>query len=168
MLVGCSYAAGVPAGPPVAMPDASQVVPADVATGPDAPWTWSVIETMTIDSTSTTPQLSQMTLAAGVEYRLSVSGTFTCTYGGALGDAEYWWDATNQDWADTSGSVDFGLALDDAAPSNAKTPHWGPLVTAHAYEITYVGKGTPLQALINDIQYDNNSGSLQLQILAHD
>jgi len=100
--------------------------------------------------------------AAGVTYRLRVSGTFSCTFGGAPADAEYW-SATPTDFAD---AIDFGLSIDDVTVDGVKTPRWGAYSAQSTYEASYVGTGQPLRAILYDSQYDNNTGNLTLEILA--
>ena len=152
-------------------PDASA---GDAASTADAPWAWTLVETVTIQTASTTAASSMTTFASGVTYRLRVSGSFTCTTYGAPADAEYWIDTntsptTPLDTAPTmNGSVDFGLAIDDLSVNSTKTPHWGAYASNHIYEALYTGRGQPLQALLYDSQYNNNSGTLKLEIYAHD
>jgi len=135
------------------------------ASAPDAPQVWTVMETLEIPTfaASGSPPVvrSQSALAAGREYHLRVSGTFSCTFGGTGGDAEYWdFVALN----DLASAIDFGVAIDDATIDGTKT-RWGGFAASHVYEVTYVGTGATLGALLHDSQYDNNTGTLTLEIL---
>ena len=54
----------------------------------------------------------------------------------------------------------------DVVVSGTKWPRWGNATTNHVYTVSYTGHGAPLKAVLFDSQYDNNMGSLELQILA--
>lgn len=154
-LAGCSYA-----------PSPNELV-ADG--GPDAPLTgddahvpaWIVVETMTIDTAQPTPQVSVMSLAAGVTYRLRVSG-IAQIIDGVPGDAEYW-DFDNP--KDNACCEDVGIGIDDPVVDLDTTPDWGPYNPQHIYEVEWPGAGNPISAAYQDTVYGNNTGNLQLEIL---
>ena len=160
-VAGCTFTPGT--APSI---DAPAVMPtADAAV--DAAVTWRVVETLmlpTCCTASATMISSSMVPPAGVSYRLRVSGTFICTFGGEPADAEYW-NRSPMDFAD---AIDFGVAIDDVLVDGAKTPRWGAYSAASTYETTYVGTGQPLRAILYDSQYDNNKGNLVLEILEAD
>ncbi len=162
ILSACSFSRGAPpaaSAPDAESPDGHTPVAADAA----ATASWHVIETMTIDTTTTVPASSQTTLASGMTYHLRASGTFGCTYANTPADAEYW-DVSPPN--DLASPVDFGLGIDDVTIDGTKTPHWGPYTSTHVYEVPYTGRGMPLRAVLYDSQYDNNTGTLTLEILA--
>jgi hypothetical protein len=126
--------------------------------------TWTVVETMTIDSASPDPQRSQTTLTAGGIYRLRVSGVITNVIGEFQGDADYF------DFADPKDDgccEDIGLGIDDVIVNDKDTkPDWGPYRPDHIYEAPWVGTGATIIALFQDTFYGNNIGNLTLEILA--
>ena len=136
----------------------------NTATADAAPASWHVIETLVIDTKTNVAINSHTSLTNGVAYQLQVSGTFICTFGGDMADSEYFWDQYGQH--DMSQGVDVGLAVDDVVVSGTKWPRWGNATSNHVYLVSYTGHGAPLKAVLFDSQYDNNSGSLELQILA--
>jgi hypothetical protein len=130
----------------------------------------TLLETITvpIDSSSVT---SRTTLADGVAYRLRASGTFRIGGpGDGMGDAEYANFANpTMPGADICGPPlprsDLGIGID--APdvgSTTKLPFWGKFAPDHVYTIDFVGRGAPIHVNYHDCSFDDNSGSLTLQI----
>lgn len=144
--------------------DASADAGADVDStiGPEP--TWTVVETLTVDSASSEPTLSRTVLEAGVVYRLRVSGTITNVIDAFQGDAD-WYDFS--DPKDNGCCEDIGLGIDDFVVDDLDTqPDWGPYDPTHVYEVDWTGDGTTIAALFQDTYYGNNIGSLTLEILA--
>jgi hypothetical protein len=167
---GCSFTHGTT--PPqtdatmrfdaAAAPDTSSAI-ADAVT--DAALQWTVIDTLGVETyapgLTPTPTTSNVVLLDGRTYRLRASGMFPCTTGGTPADAEYW-DFTAKN--DTTSGIDFGISINDVTPDGNKT-HWGPYSASHVYEVTFAGTGAPITATLFDSQYDNNQGTLKLEIL---
>lgn len=137
---------------------------ADVAM-PDAA---VLLDTFTVPVDGTTAT-SAIILVAGLHYALVASGTFTAVPPAVdpLADAEYY-DMTDpidgpKD-IDTSSMIDFGLAIDQSTAVATKTVHWGAYRSDHIYTVDYVGTGTAITATLFDCCYNDNAGSLLLQI----
>ena len=126
--------------------------------------TWTVIETITVDSADPEPTYSRTVLEAGVVYRLRVSGTITNVIDSHQGDAD-WYDFG--DPKDNGCCEDIGLGIDDLVVDDLDTqPDWGPYDPTHVYEVEWTGDGTTISALFQDTYYGNNIGDLTLEILA--
>jgi len=127
--------------------------------------TWVVIDTLSIVTYAPqlTPQstMSAVTLAVGTTYKLRASGMFPCTTTSVPGDAEYW-DFTAQN--NFTSGIDFGISVDDTTPDGTKLD-WGPYSSTHVYETPYEGTGKRIVAVLFDSQYNNNTGSLKLEVL---
>jgi hypothetical protein len=132
---------------------------------PDGPGpTWTVVETIIVDSANPEPEVSTTVLEAGVTYRLRVSGTITNVIDSFQGDADYV-DFDNP--RDHGCCEDIGLGIDDLVVNDLDTqPDWGPYKPNHVYEVEWVGKGATITALFQDTFYDNNIGNLTLEIQA--
>lgn len=164
VIAGCSFGHGTPI---ETAADASMTTASDAADAmdrdPDAmPKSWVKIETMQLATCCTQEQtaaLSTMPLAASGSYLLRVSGTFTCTFTGEPADAEFWGNPP----MDFASGIDFGVGIDDLVVDSAK-PHWTATTNDHVYEQPYTGAGRPLQVILYDSQYDNNTGNLTLEI----
>jgi len=164
LVAGCGFSIS-------SAPDASSGDPADAgddAIGdarPDAAVpTWTVIETLVIDTGNASPTLSQRTLQAGVVYRLRVSGVITNVIDAYQGDADYY-DFNNP--KDNGCCEDIGLGIDDLVVNDLDTrPNWGPYDPTHVYEVDWTGQGMTITALFQDTYYGNNIGNLTLEILA--
>ena len=128
---------------------------------PDAALVWTVVDMFDVDTASSTGRQSTTVLAAGVTYRLRVSGT-AVVIDGITGDAEYYDFASPKDLACCE---DVGIGIDDPTVDKDTLPNWGPYNAQHVYEIDYVGKGATIRAVYQDTVYGNNSGSLMLEIL---
>lgn len=156
-------AADAPADPSIdAEIDAPLVI--DAAIDASLP-TWTVVETLTVsclDLTST----STFVLLAGVTYRLQASGNCVAnTANGSRGDAEYvGYNIGNL--VDSAGGIDTGIAVNDLTPGSTKNPRWGVYTATHEYEVMWMGTGTTITAKVHADNYNNNSGSLTLKILA--
>jgi hypothetical protein len=141
--------------------DAGDDATADTEPAPDP--TWTVIETMMVDSADPEPTYSTTVLAAGVVYRLRASGTVTNVIGTSEGDAD-WWDFA--DPKDNGCCEDIGLGIDDFVVDDLDTqPDWGPYDPSHIYEVEWIGDGSTIAALYQDTYYGNNIGVLTLEIL---
>lgn len=142
------------------------------ATRPDAGFdahvpvepTWTVIETIVVDTANPEPEVSRTLLEAGVVYRLRASGTIVNVIDSHEGDAD-WYDFG--DPKDNGCCEDIGLGIDDVVVDDLDTqPDWGPYDPTHVYEVDWTGDGTTISALFQDTYYGNNIGSLTLEILA--
>ncbi len=157
LLAACSFAPR-----PGEAPDDT---PADSAvdTAPDAAKTFRVIETLTVDSANPAPTVSQTVLAAGVTYRLRVSGVVTNVIDQFQGDADFYdFDSPKDDGC----CEDIGLGIDDFVVDDHDTrPDWGEYRADHTYEVPWVGEGKTISALFQDTFYGNNIGDLTLEIL---
>lgn len=141
-----------------APPDAS--FDATIAVEP----TWTVIETITVDTADPEPTVSRTVLEAGVVYRLRASGTITNVIDSFQGDADFY---DFSDPKDNGCCEDIGLGIDDLVVDDLDTqPDWGPYDPTHVYEVEWTGDGTTIFALFQDTYYGNNIGSLTLEILA--
>jgi len=151
--------------------DASERPLVDANTGarPDAsfdamPPSWTVVETMTVDSANSSPTYSQTVLENGVVYRLRASGSLSNVIDPYAGDADYF-DFGNP--KDLGCCEDIGLGIDDDIVDDKLTaPDWGPYDPSHIYEVEWTGDGTTIFALFQDTYYGNNVGSLTLEILS--
>lgn len=160
LLVGCGFEHGrlEPA-----RDDASSVTDTAVDVAVDAPPTWQVIETLTIDIANPNAVSSATALAAGVVYHLRASGIASKTIDDLPGDADYW-DFNSP--KDNGCCEDIGLGIDDLVVNDLDTkPDWGAYSTTHVYEVEWTGKGAVIQALFQDTFYGNNAGTLTLEIL---
>ena len=175
LLVGCGFEHGALSNVTVDSGDdvdaAGDATQATVDAPPDSPTqtnkSWVVIETLTVPVNGTSVT-SQTALTNGVTYHLRASGTFVIqSPQGTLADAEFW------DFGNTAGpqegvaGVDCGMAVDDTSVDTNKTPKWGAYDASHTYEITWVGDGTTILAMLHDGNFTNNTGSLSLAILSY-
>jgi hypothetical protein len=129
----------------------------------DAPPTWQVIETLTVDIANPNAISSQTVLANGVVYHLRASGLASRTIDDLPGDADYW-DINAP--KDSGCCEDIGLGIDDLVVNDLDTkPDWGAYTASHVYEVAWTGKGAVIQALYQDTYYGNNAGTLTLEIL---
>ncbi|MDQ3370839.1 MAG: hypothetical protein M3680_35925 [Myxococcota bacterium] len=128
---------------------------------PDAPPVWTVVEGFAVDTASPTGRQSTMALAAGVTYRLRVSGV-AVVIDGLSGDGEYYDFASPKDLACCE---DVGIGIDDPTVDTNTLPNWGPYNPQHVYEIDFIGNGARIKAVYQDTVYGNNTGSLMLEIL---
>jgi hypothetical protein len=159
LLVGCGFEHGRlgPNDGPATVSDTA----VDVAL--DAPPTWHVMETMTVDIANANAISSHSVLAAGVVYQLRASGVAARTIDDLPGDAEYW-DLNAP--KDNGCCEDIGIGIDDLVVNDLDTkPDWGPYTTTHIYEVPWTGQGRVITALYQDTYYGNNEGSLTLEIL---
>jgi hypothetical protein len=133
----------------------------------------SLLETVTVPCTSSKAVKSKTTLKVGVQYRLRASGT--CLNGQYPLDAEYAnfaydpTDPTNlTSITDRCGAnyanTEWGIGIDDPTIDSTKTPKWGTYTPTHVYEIDFAGKGAPISLNFHDCRYDDNAGSLTVEI----
>jgi hypothetical protein len=108
---------------------------------------------------------SQHVLATGVSYRLVASGTVSVADETWYGDAEYYWheDSPGLLFGSAEG-VEVGLAINDAEVNSDRSPNWGGFEGDHTYELVITGDGSAIIAQYHDPNYDNNSGSMTLEI----
>ncbi len=162
--------AGLPPGPTdvtVTLGDGIDVLVEGYIVTEDPPSaSWVTIETLDVPVNFGAQVTSLTTLQAGTEYHLRVSGTFVVqndVVPPTESDGEWWgFDAP----MDGVPGVDIGMGIDDATIDATRTPAWGPYAPNHVYEVSWIGSGAPISANIHDGRYDNDSGSLTLEILA--
>jgi hypothetical protein len=118
--------------------------------------------TVPVDGTSVT---SATTLQSGVTYKIRASGTFTIG-GPGFGDAEYAFDASNSSVTSVGDSVDLGIGINDTINDNPKAPFWGNFTSTHEYTIDFLGAGSTIALNYHDSFYDDNEGSLTVEIFA--
>jgi hypothetical protein len=119
---------------------------------------------------------TSMSLQNGGTYVLMAWGTGTYL---DVADAEYVWQGIHvYDRRADAPYTDYGISvtLDGSNPSQAasiKSPIWltsiggqHQVAENHVYFATVTGQGSPLKAIFNDDYYDDNSGMLQLAVLA--
>ena len=183
MLAGCGFTAkpGAGGGASDGTPDAPSTVPdapatiADAAIDapvdamidapPDAPPVWTTVDTLMVGCGGTTVA-STFVLQTGTMYRLRALGECTVNQGnGSRADAEYFGYNVGPSY-DAYNGVDSGIAVDDTTPGATKNPRWGAYSAQHTYETMWPGAGAVIQARYHDSAYNNNSGSLTLQIQA--
>lgn len=155
VVASCTYA------PTPAETAADSSVSEPGAPTPDAMPVWTVIETLTIDTSQASPTTSATLLANGVTYRLRASGIAT-VIDGISGDSEYY---DFESPKDNACCEDVGIGIDDPVVDLDTTPDWGPYNPQHVYEIEWVGRGGAIAAAYQDTVYGNNSGNLMLEIL---
>jgi len=150
------------------MIDAAVDAPVDapmIDAPPDAPPVWTTVETLMVPCGGTV-LTSTFVLQLNTMYRLRATGECTVNQGnGSRADAEYFGYNVGQTY-DTYNGVDSGIAVDDTTPGSTKNPRWGTFSAQHSYEVMWPGTGAAIQARYHDSAYNNNSGSLTLQIQA--
>jgi hypothetical protein len=133
-----------------------------------APAGFVLLDTVTVPSTGAIVT-SSVSLTAGVVYRLRASGTITVG-GPGFGDAEYAFDSLNGSVQNNCGApfpaVDIGIGVNDSANSTNKFPFWGSFDATHVYTANVVGQGAPISLNYHDCLYDDNSGTLTVEIFA--
>ena len=121
--------------------------------------------TVPVDGTAV---VSSTVLQAGVVYAVIASGQFA--NGADLCDAEYSANASltliQDNCQNSPAGVDIGLAIDDLILDNSKSPRWGPFSLDHIYAATVVGSGAPITVNFHDCGYSDNSGTLQVELVA--
>ena len=124
-----------------------------------------LLETLIIDAAETDAIQSTVVLQTGSSYRLVASGVVDIRDNDYSGDADYWWpDDLPGLISDSAGGVDLGLAINDTTIDGNRSPNWGDFADSHVYETTMAGTGSTLTAQFHDPNYDNNSGSMTLEI----
>lgn len=130
------------------------------------PPTWVLVETLSVPCGGTVITSSTVLQSTGT-YRLRASGTCVAnTANGSRMDAEYVGYNVVSPPADVAQGVDIGLAVDDPTPGSIKQPRWGGYTSSHVYERPWSGTGATITARMHDAEYDNNSGSVSLEIYA--
>ena len=150
--------------------DAGGPATPDGAPGIDAdPGGEVLIETVTVPVDGSTVESNEVLLTA-MTYRLVASGTVVVatTGGGFTADAEYYWQDSNPssvfDGQSGDPSIDVGLAVDDTTVDGTKTPDWGLPTASHVYETIWPGETAAITFQFHDRNFDNNSGSLTVEI----
>jgi hypothetical protein len=110
---------------------------------------------------------SQTKLFNGEAYTIRASGTaYLGVPPDGYGDAEYG-SLTNpqNNGAAQYGSIDYGIAINDPTVTSSKTPFWGAYTSTHVYTTSFTGLGQTLQFNYHDDFPNDNSGSLNADIL---
>jgi len=161
-------AVGVVDAPPVPdarVPDAA--IPDAVV--PDAQIIYSVVEVLIV-SCDGTIETSTTVLSLGTTYKLRASGT--CQVGTTdgvtpiLSDAEYFDFGDPKDIFMGDPPIDRGVAINDNVVDDVGPPQWGAYAIGHVYEVDFVGLGATIDARFYDAAFDNNTGSITVEILA--
>ena len=153
---------------PVCIALAALLVSGSLAEASDRPAGYVLQETISVpvdgSSVRSTP------LAAGANYKIRASGTFTVGGNGdGRGDAEY------ANFIDPPGSLqdvcglgsfgeDLGLGIDDAVNDSRKSPYWGSYSPTHEYTTGVGGTGASISLNYHDCNYADNRGSLTVEI----
>jgi hypothetical protein len=165
-LAACTF--GSPEAGPGPVPDPDAPSASDAAAGDasvDAAQEWTVVEQLAVPVTGATVA-STFVLEAGVRYRLRASGVFVIqSPQGTPADAEYW-NFNVPPPTDGVAGVDVGLAVNDTVVDETRTPRWGPYSASHIYEVDWTGDGAAIVAQLHDGNFANNTGMLNLAILA--
>jgi hypothetical protein len=105
-------------------------------------------------------------LRNGVDYQVQASGTLSInTSNGRMADADFGQELPDFSWHDVNkDGFNWGIGLGDGAAGAIANVVWGPFALDHVYTITRTGAGRKLAARFLDDQYNDNSGSLQLQV----
>jgi hypothetical protein len=135
----------------------------DAAPPADAPPPPELLETLTVQATGEV-ETSNTLLELGASYILIAAGTVAVRDDGYSGDADYWWSDEFGFGGDTTGEVDLGLAINDIVVDSSRSPDWGDYSSGHSYQVTMEGTGAVLTAQYHDPNFENNSGSLTLEI----
>ena len=108
--------------------------------------------TVAVDGSDTVTQM----LEAGVEYTLTISGSFFIGGpGDGLADAEYY-DLTNPQ--DATSTLEIGIAIDGADVD------FGDFNASSVYSTTIMGMGAAIALRYIDGNYADNSGSLSFSL----
>lgn len=121
-----------------------------------------------VDYDGVTGAFSNVTLDAGVEYVVTVSGTFLISCQGqdtCPTDAEYYVAVVPNEPFNYTGlsntpgvGIDIGVALDDVKID------WGAFNPSRVYSTIYTGTGSALKATFIDTNHPDNRGSLTVEI----
>ncbi len=125
---------------------------------------WRVVETLTIDCDEGGEVASATVLSSAGSWRVRAVGTCEIS-SGRQADAEYF-DFNVGSARNRSGSLDLGIAIDDARSARDLAPYWGSYQASHVYELPWTGADAPLSARYVDAFYGDNSGSLTLELLS--
>ena len=126
----------------------------------------TLLQSMFIPSNKSVATLSSFTLKNGIEYELEVSGTFQAN-DKIEADVDYSisTDVEGDSWTDVvSGYEEEGDTLLDLKVIGFNSLNWGALNPDHTYRVAITGAGEPLQLLIHDVYYQNNTGGLTVNI----
>ena len=125
----------------------------------------TLIETVDVPSNKATASNSTATLESGKSYCFKAIGW---AYAGDTIDFDAKYSITNRITGDTwtddvSGYTSHGPELLDLFV-NGSSVDWGAYSADHVYSLDFVGDGSTVDFLINDIHYPNNTGSLAVEI----
>jgi hypothetical protein len=106
-------------------------------------------------------------LARGQRYLFRVSSYIRDEDWGL--DAEYYFrrdDPTNpaEIYDACFDGTDVGLSIDDALLDGDKSPRWGAYTAEHNYERKVIGEGERARLRLHDCRYEENTGSLTVEI----
>jgi len=117
---------------------------------------------LTLDTTVDNPVTSQ-NLVDGTKYIIKVSGTYQAN-NEITADVKYTNKSGSSDWTDTvpdfeaNGPTFLDLQIDGSSPD------WGSYQSDHEYWLAIIGDGNPLTFSLNDVDFSNNLGSLEIII----
>lgn len=127
---------------------------------------WHTIETVTLDSQSSSETYSTSTLEDGRTYQLKASGTWA-NGNTRIVDARYYSDDTWTSYGDEPYSGADPKQIEMVV--DGSHIDWGSYNSDHVYYHTYTGDGTTVSFLIWELYtswYNDNSGSLTVEIQA--
>lgn len=126
------------------------------------------IETVQVDADNDMTTHSVYDLDNGADYLLKVSGIADACDGCVNSinfDADYSSSYLGDEWTDyVTGYESEGDELLDLKVDGASVDWGGPNDDTHEYEYEMVGDGSPVELVIYDIYYPNNTGSLSVDV----
>ncbi len=119
-----------------------------------------LVQTFSVSSAEKTP-VSSMALDSGQLYEIEASGTYTYYAKTDWADAEWFWSG-GQTLKDLAGYPPNVLDLTINGCSN--NTDWGGYQSSHKYTLQWTGASEPLTFVICDTHYEDNVGSLTVDI----
>lgn len=123
------------------------------------------IETVTVSSETGVEVSSSQELVSGEEYRFVASGTFT--YSSAefnQADAEYFEKSSGWIKGESGPYLGIPYVIDVSVDGYDDNDDWGDYNPNHIYSMDYTGDGKEVKFLIWDSNYDDNEGSILIDI----
>lgn len=107
---------------------------------------------------------SSAVLSNGVDYRVTVSGTFDINcFGPCDADAEYYtYQGTAYDRSGFSNTSNVGQEI--GAGINGADIDWGPYAADNIYSTIFTGLGSTINVFYQDTNYGDNTGALSVTI----
>lgn len=121
----------------------------------------ATVDAFSLDVTSAAGTDSSIALDLGTTYTVTISGTFSLGRNETrhIADAEFFNLGTDPIAPlDATSSLEFGVGIDGADVD------FGPFNAANIYSTTVVGDGGSINVFLQDSNYDDNTGSLRVEI----